>query len=150
MSVRSTTKPFSLIALLKDALQPYIKGSTTINTIEELRDSEGYPVLRLSHNGQVASGQPVLWVQLKQKDFGAVDVLGQPSYPFTPHVCVVAYELDPSSQPYVALKDLALVWWELSRLGVYTEVKAVPNGSPVEESNVNSAPVVFTLRGTGT
>lgn len=150
MSVKSVTKPYSLILLLKDALKPYFQGSTTINTIEELRDSEGYPVLRLSQNGQVTAGQPVIWVQLKQKDFGAVDVLGQPSFPFTPHVCVVAYEVDATSQPYVALKDLAIVWWELARLGVHTEVREVPNGSQVIETNVDTAPVVFTLRGTGT
>lgn len=148
--VKNLAKVESLARLLKDRLELYTKVSSTINQVELRRDAEGYPVLFLTQNGNDAAGQPVIWVQLKQAQLGSFDVLGNPSLPFAPHKCVLAYELTAVDNPVPSNKDLALVLWELSKLGVYTEVKELDNGTQVTEANVNAAAVAFELKGSGT
>lgn len=148
--VKNLAKVDSLARLLKDKLEPQLKGSSTIDQVEIIRDAEGYPVLRLTDGGALAAGQPVIWIQLKQKNFGALDVFGNASMPFAPHKCVLAYELQAANNPLPINKDLALALWELSKVGIHTEVKELASGTQVTEANVDAAAVAFELKGTGT
>ncbi|MEM4756242.1 MAG: hypothetical protein QW594_03855 [Candidatus Woesearchaeota archaeon] len=135
---------------LKERLEAQLKGSLTIDTVEEIRDAEGYLVLRCSDGGNLAAGQPVIWIQVRQPDLGALDVFQQAHRAYTPHECVLAYELTAADNPVPANKDLAIVLWELAKLGIATKVKELASGTAVTEANVDAAAVAFKLLGTGT
>jgi hypothetical protein len=147
MAIKNIAKAESLLRTLAEELKIRTAGSAAgfVDTVREARDTEGYPFIVLSDNGNEAAGQPVLFIRIKQIDAISKDIFGNDLKAYAPHVCELAYELDSGNQAFVRRLDLAKVMFELVKLGVKIKVKEIANGTAVTAANVDAASTALEL-----
>lgn len=146
MAIKSLAKADSLIRNLAEALRKRTAnaGAGRLDTVQELRDSDGNPYILMTDGGTATAGNPVVLVRIKQIDAVSKDVFGNSMSAYTPHVCEYAYELDgANAEPLPA--DQALVMFELSKLGVEVQVKQIADGTAVTPANVDAAAAALEL-----
>jgi hypothetical protein len=138
---------------LADRLSLRFSNSTTINTIRQAQDENGYPIIVASHNASEVEGAPVIWIRLAnlfEYSAGAngapIDIFGNPTLPFTPTICQVAYELASGGAPIPTTADYSTCLFEIARTGVVVQEYAIANGTAVTETAVNAATPVQTLK----
>lgn len=101
-------------------------------------NGQGWPMLFLSVNGNEAEGAPVIVIRLMNINVGAVDVFGNPTLPFTPTQCEVAYELASSGAPIPSIANLVTAFFQVTRTGVIVENEPIANGTAVNEASMNA------------
>ena len=106
----------------------------------------GWPLLFISHNGVETEGSPVVGIRITDVNVGAIDIFGNPTLPFTPTQCEIAYELTSAGAPEVAIGDLLVIALEVSRTGMVQIIETIANGTAVTESSMNSATVIENLK----
>jgi hypothetical protein len=147
MAIKNIAKAESLLRTLAEELKIRTAGSAAgfVDTVREAKDTEGYPFIVLSDNGNEAAGQPVLFIRIKQIDAISKDIFGNDLKAYAPHVCELAYELDSGNQAFVAPLDITKVMFELAKLGVKLQVKQLANGTAVTAANVDAASTALEL-----
>ncbi len=140
MAIKSLAKADALIRDLKEKLALRTAGAAAgrVDTVREAKDSNGAPYLVLSDNATEAAGNPVILVRIKQIDAVSKDVFGNDLNAYAPHICEMAYELDGTEAEPSRL-DVAMVMFELSKLGVRVQIKQIADGTAVTAANVDAA-----------
>jgi hypothetical protein len=141
----STTKAIALARDLSDKFNLRLKNSTTLNTVRQTQDANGWPMIFVSVDGNEAEGQPVLCVRIMNINPGSVDIFGNSTLPFAPHQIEFAYELTSGGYPIPAYKDLFVCQTDTSRIGAIMIDKAIANGTAVTEASLNAAAAVVTV-----
>lgn len=142
--IKNNAKVDSLMRTLAEDLKLRTANSATIDTVREARN-EGNPLLVLSDNATETAGNPVIWIEMKQVNAVSKDVFGNDLLAYAPHVCVLAYELDTNDKPQADAKDLALVMFELAKVGIKIQIKEIAEGDAVNAVNVAAAAVAKEL-----
>lgn len=139
MAIKNLAKAEALIRQLAEDLTIRTAGAAAgrVDRVREAKDSEGYPFLVLSDNGNEAAGQPVIFIRIKQIDAVSKDIFGNDLKAYAPHVCELAYELDTTEAEPSRL-DIAMVMFELAKLGVKIEVKEIADGTAVTAASVDA------------
>jgi hypothetical protein len=147
MAIKNLAKADALLRRLAEDLKIRTKGSAAgfVDTVREAKDSQGYPFIVLSDNGNEAAGQPVIFIRIKQIDAISKDIFGNDLKAYAPHICELAYELDTGNQAFVRRLDLAKVMFELVQSGVKIQVKEIANGTAVTAANVDAASAALEL-----
>lgn len=139
-NMKSTAKAEAWMRDLKERLEFRIQGSSTIDTVREAKDSNGWPVLFLSDGGVETAGNPVIGLRIQAADAVSKNVFGEDLLAFTPHELELAYELDVTEgEP--SRKDLIKVMLEASKLGLKLIVKEIADGTAVTAANMTAAAV---------
>ena len=128
-------------------------GATALNTVTQSQDEFGYPIIFVSHGGVVTEGNPVIFIRLTNLfEYSAgtngapIDIFGNPTLPFTPTVCQIAYELTAGGAPEPTVTDYSTCLFEIARTGVVVQEYAIANGTAVTEAAVNAATPLITLK----
>lgn len=139
MAIKNLAKAEALVRQLSEDLALRVKGSAAgrVDTVREAKDSEGYPYIVLSDNGTETAGNPVIFVRIKQIDAVSKDIFGNDMKAYAPHTCEMAYELDATEAEPSRL-DVALVMFELSKLGVQVQIKEIADGTAVTPASVDA------------
>ena len=149
----SNAKAVALIRDLGDKLAKRLpSGAAGLNTVTQAfyTDSNGdvWPYLLISHNGNVAEGQPVLYIEISNVDAVSKDIFGNQTQAYAPHVLQLAYELQATpniGDSFVSHADRAACVYESIMTGVRFQLKELANGTAVTAANVNAASPVADL-----
>lgn len=136
--MKSVAKAEALFRDLKEKLEFRLSGSSTIDTVAESKDSNGWPILTLSDGGAVAAGNPVIVLRAKSINAVSKDVFGNNLIAFTPHELEIAYELD-GTEGEPSRIDLSIVMLEASKLGMKIAIKEIADGTAVDETSIDAA-----------
>jgi hypothetical protein len=134
MAIKNLAKADALIRKLAEDLKLRTAGAGAgrVNTVREARDAQSAPLLVLSRDGNEAAGQPVIQIRIKQIDAVSKDVFGNDLLAFAPHLAEIAYQTaEPSAL------DLMVATFELSKLGVRTQIKELAGA--VTPANADAA-----------
>jgi hypothetical protein len=131
--MKSLAKAESLVRKLQEHLGFRLQGSASIDTIRELKDSEGYPALVLSDGGNEAAEEPVIAIRVKAIDAVSKDIFGNSFDAFAPHTVEIGYDAAATSH-----LDLAKVMHECSKLGAKLVVKEVAEDAAVTMASLDS------------
>lgn len=141
----SNAKSLALIRDLADRLNVRLASSAGLNTVTEAfyvdANNASWPYLLISHNGNVAEGQPVVYIEISDVDAVSKDIFGNQTYAYAPHVLQFAYELSGAAgtNPIPAHADLANCQFEAQTCGCEWQLKELANGTQVTAANVNAA-----------
>jgi hypothetical protein len=141
----SYAKAQALLRDVADKLAKRYAGSATIDTVRAANDSQGWPMLFLSHAGNEAEAQPVIALRIKAVDAVSKDVFGNDLVAYAPHALEVAYELTGTDNPIPSDKDILIAEFEAIKTGVKIQLKEIANGTAVSEASMNAAAVVIEL-----
>jgi hypothetical protein len=142
--VKSVAKGHAWMRDLKEKLEFRFKGSATIDTFAEAKDTDGYAQLTLSLAGAVAAANDVMFIRVKSEDAVSKDVFGNDLISFTPHVIQFAYELD-GVVPEVGVLDIYRVLQEVLKLGIKCDIFEIADGTAVTAANVDLATAVLEI-----
>lgn len=137
---------------LADRLSLRLANNSGLNFVRQSQTTStsaagaGWPMLFVSHGGNEAEGQPVVGIRITDINVNAIDIFGNATLPFTPTQCEVAYELTSGGAPEVAIGDLMVCAFEVTRTGMVQIIETIANGSAVTEANMNSATVIENLK----
>jgi hypothetical protein len=143
--MQSNAKAIRLIQDIQDLLNVRLANGSGLNTITQAFDSNNWPYLLISHNGNVAEGQPVVFVRISNVDAVSKDIFGNQTYAYAPHVLEFAYELTSGSAPYPTRADLAVCEFESIKSGVRFQLKEIANGTAVTATSVSAASAIADL-----
>lgn len=144
--MKSTAKASACMRDLADKLRKRLAGSSTIDTVREANDANGWPMLFLSDAANEAEAQPVIVLRMKAADAVSKDVFGNALVAFAPHILEVAYEITATSnKAWPANKDIQLVEWEAFKVGARTQVKEIASGTAVSEASMDAASAVLDM-----
>jgi hypothetical protein len=142
--MKSTAKAEALIRGLKDKLAKRFEGSSTIDTVREAKDAQGWPMLICSDAGNEAAGEPVIAIRIRNVDMVSKDVFDNSTFAYAPHKLEIAYELDGTNiEP--DRKDLLKVEFEAIRTGVEIEIKEIADGTAVSEASMDSTDATLSI-----
>jgi hypothetical protein len=108
----SNAKAEALIRDLADRLTVRLAANAGLNTISQgfytqtIVEASGgnnvaqWPYLMLTHNGNAAEGQPVVYIQLSNVDAVSKDIFGNSTYAYAPTVLMLGYELTGAAGAY--------------------------------------------------
>jgi hypothetical protein len=140
----SNAKAIRLIQDLNDLLTVRLASNAGLNTVSQAfyTDANGaaWPYLLISHNGNVAADQPVIFIEISNVDAVSKDIFGNQTYAYAPHV--LQFGWDPSASSAVALADLLVCEFESIKSGVRFQAKNVTAHAQVNAANVNAAAAV--------
>lgn len=142
--MQSLAKAQAAMRDLKERLEKRVSGSSTIDTVRESKDSDGWPILLLSDGGNESAGQPVIGLRLKSVDAVSKDVFGNSLKAFSPHELEVAFELD-ATEGEPSRRDLIKVMLEVAKLGHKIIVKQIADGTAVSASSMDSTSAADSL-----
>lgn len=143
--MKSVAKAQALIRDMSDKLKVRYAGSSTIDTVRQTQDAQGWPMLFLSDAANEAAGQPVIAIRIRAVDAVSKDVFGNDLIAFAPHKLEVAYELTGANNPIPADVDLLIAEYESIKTGVAIQLKELANGTAVNEANIDAAAVAIEL-----
>lgn len=141
---KSTAKADAMSRDLKERLGFRLEGSARIDTVREARDAAGWPMLFLSDGGTETAGNPVIALRIKAVDAVSKDVFGNANVAFAPHELEVAYELD-GTEGEPDRKDLAIVLYETTKIGMKTLIKEIADATAVSEASMDAAAAAESL-----
>lgn len=140
----NTAKADAIVRILADNLTIRLAGSSTIDTVREVRDSEGYPCLFLSDGGVETAGSAVIFIRVKQISAVSKDIFGNALMAYAPHAMDFAYELNGTATQPLPI-DIFKALWECVPFGVELNQVAIADGTAVTIANVDSATPVQQL-----
>jgi hypothetical protein len=133
--MKSTAKAEAQARVLAEKLTMRLSGSSTIDTVRQTKDANGWPVLVLSDGANEASGQPVVAIRIKDQDAGSKDVFGSALQAFNPQI------MECFAQTGVAIseKDMCIIGYEAFRRADVLQSKTTQAGQTVESQLDNAA-----------
>lgn len=137
--MQSAAKAQALVRDLADKLAKRYAGNSGLNSLRVANDSNGWPMIFISHDGNEAEGQPVVLIRIKNVDAVSKDIFGNQTYAYAPHTLELAYELAAANQPFPSLADLAAAEFESIKTGCRYQLKEIANGTAVSEASINAA-----------
>lgn len=144
--MKSTAKAEALSRDLADKLKKRFAGSSTIDTVREARDSQGWPMLFCSDGGAEAAGSPVIAIRIKAADAVSKDVFGNDLVAFAPHALEVAYELNVGGTDSIPSEvDVLIAQFEAIKTGVKIQLKQIANATAVSAASMDAASVAVEL-----
>lgn len=144
--MKSTAKAEALSRDLADKLKKRFAGSSTIDTVREARDSQGWPMLFCSDGGLEAAGNPVIAIRIKAADAVSKDVFGNDLVAFAPHALEVAYELNVGATDSIPSEvDVLIAQFEAIKTGVKIQLKQIANATAVSATSMDAASVAVEL-----
>lgn len=138
--MKSTAKAQAQVRVLKERLEARLSGSATIDTVRQINDADGFPILLCSDGGVETATNPVIAIRIKSIDAVSKDVFGNALLAFSPHELELAYE---TAVP--ARTDLIKVMAEVGKLGFKILVKEVVAATAVSEASMNATAVTVSL-----
>lgn len=141
----SNAKAIRLIQDINDLLSVRLAANAGLNTVTQGfyvdSNNASWPYLLLSHNGNVAEGQPVIYIEISNVDAVSKDIFGNQTYAYAPHILQFAYELSGAAgtNPIPAHADIATCQFEAIKSGVRFQLKEIANGTAITPANVNAA-----------
>lgn len=142
--MKSTAKAQAQARELKEKLQFRFQGSASIDTVRQINDAAGFPILICSDGGNEAAGQPVIAIRIKAQDAVSKDVFGNDLMAFAPHTIELAYEKD-TTEAEPSRVDLIKVMAEVQKIGMKLLVKEIADGTAVSEASIDAADVAAAL-----
>lgn len=142
--MKSTAKAEALLRDVAEKLAKRFAGSSTIDTVRQARDSQGWPMIFCSDGGNESAGQPVIAIRIKAVDAVSKDVFGNDLVAFAPHNLEIAYELD-SAEGEPSRKDLLIAEFEAIKTGVKVQLKEIADGTAVSAAAMDAASAVIEL-----
>lgn len=139
--MKSTAKAESVMRGIKEELEMRVKGSATIDTVREAKDSEGWPMLILSDNKVETAGAAVIAIRMKAVDAVSKDVFGNDLVAFAPHKLELCWEKDATDKPTPADADVAMVTAVCAKKNICLVVKETDNGDAVV-ANLDAATII--------
>lgn len=146
MALYSLDHAVGLARDLSDRLTLRLSNGSGLNTVRQTQDSQGWPVIFVSHAGTETESNPVVFIRFKDIDTGSVDIFGNTTYPFTPTLGQIAYELNGAGAPIPTTADYSTCLFELTRDGTVVSQIAIANGTAVTTTSVDAATPVQTLK----
>lgn len=141
--MQSTAKATALVRDLADKLRVRMPaGSAGLDTVRLAFDSNGWPMIFLSHLANEAEAQPVILIRIRNVDMQSKDVFGGSTFAYAPHLLELCYELTATSTTYPTLADIEKARYEAQKLGCRYQEKQAPNGTAVNESALSATPIV--------
>lgn len=146
--MKSTAKAEALLRDVADKLKKRFAGSSSIDTVREARDSNGWPMLFCSDGGVEAAGNPVIAIRIKADNAVSKDVFGNDLVAFAPHTLEIAYELADAAtgkdiEP--SRPDLLKAQYEALKTGVKVQIKEIADGTAVTAANMDAASAAVEL-----
>lgn len=139
MGLKSTAKAESLARDLAEKLTLRTAGAASgrVDTVRQIKDTNGWPVIILSDGGNEAAGQPVIALRIKGEDAVSKDIFGNAITAASPHDLEFAYELD-STEAEPSRLDIAKVLFEAVKLGCKVVVKQIADGTAVSIASMDA------------
>jgi hypothetical protein len=138
--IPSTAKAESLVRKLEEHLGFRLEKNAGLNSIRALKDSQGWPALALSVDGDESAEEPVCLIRIKGIDAVSPDIFGNSFAAFAPHNVDVVYDAAA-----LAHKDLAIVLHEVTKLASKTQIREVAPDAAVTIASADSAAIVASL-----
>lgn len=138
--MKSTAKAQAQARVLKEKLESRFSGSSTIDTVRQINDANGWPILLCSDGGVETATSPVIAVRIKAIDAVSKDVFGNALVAFAPHDLEFAYE---TAVP--ARTDIIKAMAEVGKLGFKILVKEITAATAVTEASMDAATVAVSL-----
>src|SRR5688572_19588139 len=126
---KSTAKAEALSRDLADKLRVRLAGSSTIDTVREARDSNGWPMIFCSDGGTETAGAAVVAIRIAGVDAVSKDVFGNATTAYAPHTLELAWELTAANNPIPTDADIAKINFEATKTGVRQQLKEIANGT---------------------
>jgi hypothetical protein len=145
MALYSVDHSVGIARDLADRLSLRLSNGSGLNFVRQTQDAQGWPELFISHGGNEAEGQPVVFIRISNLNVGAIDIFGNSTYPFTPTQTQIAYELNSAGAPIPTTQDYSTCLFEVTRMGTVVQQIAVANGTAVTFTSVEAATPVQTL-----
>lgn len=142
--MKSVAKSNAQIRVLKERLEQRFAGSSTIDTVRQLSDANGWAMLICSDGGTETAGNPVIAIRIKAVDAVSKDVFGNALVAFGPHELEVAFELD-GTEGEPSRRDLIKVMAEVGKIGMKIIVKEIADATAVSEASLDAAAVADVL-----
>lgn len=136
--MKSTATAAALVRGVADKLNIRLAANSTINTVRQATDANGWPMLFLSHAGNEAAGQPVIALRIAGIDMVSKDIFGGSTFAYAPHNLEIAYELDSNGKPTPSAQDILAATFEAIKTGVKTQLKEIAHSTAVTEASLNS------------
>jgi hypothetical protein len=140
MALKSTSKAEAMTRDLAEKLALRIAGSASgrVDTLRQIKDANGWPVMILSDGGTETAGNPVIAIRIKGADAVSKDIFGNDIIAAAPHIAELAYELD-ATEAEPSRKDIAKVLFELVKLGTKLQIKEIADGTAVSVAAMDAA-----------
>lgn len=142
----SNAKANAMVRDLADRLSKRLANNSGLNTVVQSSYTDGngnvWPVLTISHGGNVAAGQPVIAIEISNVDMVSKDVFGNQTTAYAPHILQLGYELDANGKPTPAAGDLAICSAEALSTGVRFQQKEIAHNTAVTAASLNAASAV--------
>lgn len=137
---KSTAKAEALLRDVADKLSKrFAPSAAGINTVRSAKDSNGWPMVFLSHNANEAAGQPVIALRIQAVDAVSKDVFGNALTAYAPHALEVSYELTAADNAIPTDADILTAEYEAILTGVKIQLKELANGTAVTAANMDAA-----------
>jgi hypothetical protein len=134
--MKSTKQAEMQMKAIADELSAILKGSSTIDTVREDKDSNAWPMIFLSDGGVETTTNPVIALRMKAVDAVSKDVFGNDLIAFGPHSLEFAYE-----DAVPALIDIATVMAPLGKHGINIQVKVIAASTAVTATSMDAKAV---------
>jgi hypothetical protein len=138
--IPSTAKAESLVRKLEEHLGFRLAKNSGLNSIRALKDSQGWPALMLSRNGNEAAEQQVCLIRIKGAAAVSPDIFGNSFSAFAPHAADVVYDATALTP-----RDLAIVMHEVTKLASKSQIREVAADAAVVIASADSAAIVASL-----
>lgn len=123
---------------LAEKLAKRFSGSSTIDTVRQANDADGWPMIFCSDAGNEAAGQPVIAIRISNPDAVSKDIFGNATSAYAPHNLEFAYELSAANNPSPANTDVLKAFWEATKTGIKTQVKEIAAATAVTAASMDA------------
>jgi hypothetical protein len=137
--IKSLAKAEALSRSIAENLQKRYAGSSTIDTVRQARDANGWPMIFCSDGGVESASNPVIAIRIMNVDAVSKDVFGNDLNAYAPHTLEVAYELTAANNPIPTDTDILKAEFESILKGVRLLLKELTNGTAVTAANMDAA-----------
>lgn len=143
--MQSIAKSMAEARDLAEKLSLRFAGSSTIDTVRQSVDAQGWPMLFCSDGASEVEGASVILIRIKGLAVLPKDQFQQNQFAYAPHTLEVAYELTAGGKPIPLESDLWKAVFESTKTGIALLQKEIANGTAVSEASSNAAAVLSEL-----
>lgn len=131
--LRSLKKAESLARTVKEQIEMRISQVAAFNQVKELRDANGWPMLSVNLDGDVAVGDAHILIRFKSVPGSSPDIFGNETFAYTPHIVELGFETG-----VVEIESFAPVFAEIVNLKTRIQLKKSINTAVMDEAALNS------------
>lgn len=135
----SFAKANAILRDMSDKLAKRLANSSTINTVAQSQDANGWPMIICSHNATLTAGNPVVEIRVQSVDAVSKDIFGNSMKAYAPHTLEIAYELDANGKPTPAASDIMTISFEAIKTGIKIQLKEIAHATAVTATAMDAA-----------